>query len=103
MKFLLGDSKGALLCSEGLAQLELFWGNVDKAREVYASGERCHSPNSRYYRMWANLEKRQGSCQTARKLYQKAHNTNPQVKNLTIVMILNLCLGFANVVAMGYP
>eukprot|EP00210_Caulerpa_lentillifera_P004786 g4569.t1 len=73
-----GDSKGALLCLEGLAQLELFWGNIDKAREVYSSGEKLHSPTSRYYRMWANLEKRQGSRETARTLYEKAHRTNPQ-------------------------
>lgn len=78
-------------------------GNVDKAREVYASGERSHSPTSRYYRMWANLEKRQGSCQTARKLYQKAHNANPQVKTSQKLCSLDLCLGFENVVAMGYP
>ena len=69
-----------LQCLEGLADLHAFLGEASRARELYALGEKQHVPTAHYYCKWASFEKNQSKYETARKLYQKAHDQNPQAR-----------------------
>ena len=55
--------KDALLSYEGLATVESFWGRIDRARGLYQEGQAKHGGTSRFYRSWAQLEKKQGQLE----------------------------------------
>ena len=48
----------ALLCYEGLASVEAFWGNEAKARQIFEEGSSRPGGTSRFYRGWALFEKK---------------------------------------------
>lgn len=48
----------ALLCYEGLASVEAFWGNEAKARQIFQEGSSRPGGTSRFYRGWALFEKK---------------------------------------------
>ena len=56
---------GALLCFEGLANVEAFWGNEQKARALYEEGHTKKGATSRYLRGWALFEKKQADLQVS--------------------------------------
>lgn len=54
---------GALLCFEGLANVEAFWGHEGRARAVFEEGHAAQGlskqgARSRFYRGWAQFEKK---------------------------------------------
>lgn len=54
---------GALLCFEGLANVEAFWGHEGRARAVFEEGHAAQGLSkqggrSRFYRGWAQFEKK---------------------------------------------
>ena len=58
-----GADSGTLLCYEGLASVEAFWGNAEKARQVFQEGVFKVPGTSRFYRGWAQFEKKNGDLE----------------------------------------
>ena len=56
---------GTLLCYEGLANVEAFWGNETKARQIFQEGSSKLAGNSRFYRGWAQFEKKNGNLEVS--------------------------------------
>jgi len=54
---------GALLCYEGLANVEAFWGHEGRARAVFQEGHSKCGGSSRFYRGWAQFEKKQAELE----------------------------------------
>lgn len=60
-----GADSDALLSYEGLANMQDFWGKPDKARALYKEGQAKHGGTSRFYRSWAQSEKKQGHLEVS--------------------------------------
>ncbi len=59
---------GALLCYEGLANVEAFWGHEARARAVFQEGHAKRGGSSRFYRGWAQFEKKQAELEVSSQL-----------------------------------
>lgn len=45
--------------------MQEFWGKADKARGLYEEGQAKHGGTSRFYRSWAQFEKKQGRLEVS--------------------------------------
>ncbi len=61
--WLVTADSGALLCYEGLANVEAFWGHEGRARAVFQEGHSKCGGSSRFYRGWAQFEKKQAELE----------------------------------------
>lgn len=54
---------GTLLCYEGLAGVEAFWGKEARARQLFQEGSSRLEGTSRFYRGYAQFEKKHGDLE----------------------------------------
>ena len=76
---LYADTRGALRCGEDMANIHMFYGDYDKARDVFESmyaSYRMH--DSRFLREFASFEKKSGNLQASSKLYEEAASHDPR-------------------------
>ena len=64
-KILLSVDPGALLCYEGWADVEAFWGNEARARQIFQEGSFRPQGTSRFYRGWAQFEKKHNDLEVS--------------------------------------
>lgn len=62
---LLFVDSGALLCYEGWAGVEAFWGNETRARQIFQEGSSRPQGTSRFYRGWAQFEKKHNDLEVS--------------------------------------
>ena len=63
--FALCADHGALLCYEGLASVEAFWGHEARARQIFQEGSSRPDGTSRFYRGWAQFEKKHNDLEVS--------------------------------------
>lgn len=71
------DATGALRCAASLGELHLFRGDSYLARSVMARAASEHSPDGRFLREWAAMEKRLGDLSASSALYKQAVEKDP--------------------------
>lgn len=74
----LADTCGALLCFEGLAELQVFLGDAQGARSTIATALRTRQPNGRFLRVAGLIEKRLGDLDDAAGLLKRSVSVDPR-------------------------
>ena len=72
------DTRGALLCYEALAELQVFLGDAAAARATIATVLRTRRPNGRFLRVAGLIEKRLGDLDAAASLLQRSVAVDPR-------------------------
>jgi hypothetical protein len=72
------DARGALLCYEALAELQVFMGERGAARATIAAALRSRQPNARFLRVAGLIEKRIGDLDAAAGLLKRSVAVDPR-------------------------
>lgn len=72
------DARGALLCYEALAELQVFLGDARGARGTIATALRSRRPNGRFLRVAGLIEKRLGDLDAAAGLLKRSVAVDPR-------------------------
>jgi hypothetical protein len=72
------DARGALLCYEALAELQVFLGDALGARGSIATALRSCRPNARFLRVAGLIEKRLGDLDAAAGLLRRSVAVDPR-------------------------
>jgi Flp pilus assembly protein TadD len=76
--WLCADARGALLCYEALAELQVFLGERGAARATIAAAMRSRQPNARFLRVAGLIEKRLGDLDAAAALMKRSVAVDPR-------------------------
>jgi hypothetical protein len=72
------DACGALLCFEGLAELQVFLGDAQGARSTIAAALHSRQPNGRFLRVAGLIEKRLGDLDAAAGMLKRSVSVDPR-------------------------
>ncbi|GMH36193.1 hypothetical protein BSKO_04061 [Bryopsis sp. KO-2023] len=72
------DGNGALLCYESLAEVYLFMGQINSAKQCFLEGAERHKKTGRFLRAWALMEKKLSNPELASKLFHASSKEDPQ-------------------------